>query len=130
MTASIIQKPTLAANATASNPCTPDLPASRDDAASHPRLDLRECGRGSERGRDHGPRRARDAARATRLSDNAKLQTSSAKRKLAAADHILVVLVIAGILFAHTVVLYKIDTGLRTEKLTPVMASRSHHNLW
>jgi hypothetical protein len=64
------------------------------------------------------------------VSDNAKLQTSSAKRKLAAADHILVVLVIAGILFAHTVVLYKIDTGLRTEKLTPVMASRSHHNLW
>jgi hypothetical protein len=35
-----------------------------------------------------------------------------------------------GIALAHGLVLYKIDTGLRSHGLTPTMASRSHKALW
>jgi len=35
-----------------------------------------------------------------------------------------------GIVLAHGFVLYKIDTGLRSNELTPVVASRSHQNFW
>ena len=37
---------------------------------------------------------------------------------------------IVGIVLAHGVVLYKIDTGLRSNDLKPVMASRSHRAFW
>ena len=37
---------------------------------------------------------------------------------------------IAGIALAHGVVLYKIDTGVRSSGMTPVMAARSHRAFW
>jgi len=37
---------------------------------------------------------------------------------------------LAGILFAHGVVLYKIDSGVRASDVKPVMASRSHKAFW
>jgi len=37
---------------------------------------------------------------------------------------------IAGIALAHGVVLYKIDTGVRSSDVTPVMASRLHKAFW
>lgn len=37
---------------------------------------------------------------------------------------------IVGIALAHGVVLYRIDTGLRSGGLTPTMASRSHKAFW
>jgi hypothetical protein len=36
----------------------------------------------------------------------------------------------AGILLAHAVVLYKIDSGVRSSDVKPVMASRSHRAFW
>ncbi len=35
-----------------------------------------------------------------------------------------------GILLAHGVVLYKIDSGVRASDIKPVMASRSHKAFW
>jgi hypothetical protein len=35
-----------------------------------------------------------------------------------------------GIALAHGLVLYKIDTGLRSHGLTPTMASRDHRAFW
>jgi hypothetical protein len=35
-----------------------------------------------------------------------------------------------GILLAHGVVLYKIDSGVRSSDVKPVMASRSHKAFW
>lgn len=37
---------------------------------------------------------------------------------------------LVGIALAHVLVLYKIDTGLRSHGLTPTMASRSHKTFW
>ena len=37
---------------------------------------------------------------------------------------------LAGILLAHGVVLYKIDSGVRASDVKPVMASRSHKAYW
>jgi hypothetical protein len=37
---------------------------------------------------------------------------------------------IAGIAFAHCVVLYKIDTGIRSSDVKPITASRSHIAFW
>lgn len=37
---------------------------------------------------------------------------------------------LAGILLAHGVVLYKIDSGVRASDVKPVMASRSHKAFW
>jgi hypothetical protein len=37
---------------------------------------------------------------------------------------------VAGIAFAHGVVLYKIDTGIRSSDVKPVTASRSHIAFW
>jgi hypothetical protein len=37
---------------------------------------------------------------------------------------------LVGILMAHAVVLYKIDSGVRSSDITPVMASRSHKAFW
>jgi hypothetical protein len=37
---------------------------------------------------------------------------------------------VVGIVLAHGFVLYRIDTGLRSHKLTPTMASRSHKAFW
>jgi hypothetical protein len=37
---------------------------------------------------------------------------------------------LTGIALAHGLVLYKIDTGLRSHGLTPTMASRSHKTFW
>lgn len=37
---------------------------------------------------------------------------------------------IVGIALAHGVVLYKIDTGVRSSDVKPVMAARSHKAFW
>jgi hypothetical protein len=37
---------------------------------------------------------------------------------------------LVGIALAHGLVLYKIDAGLRSNGLTPTMASRSHKAFW
>ena len=37
---------------------------------------------------------------------------------------------IIGIALAHAIVLYRIDTGLRTDGVTPTMASRAHKAFW
>jgi hypothetical protein len=37
---------------------------------------------------------------------------------------------LVGIALAHGVVLYRIDTGLRSHGLTPTMASRFHVAFW
>ena len=37
---------------------------------------------------------------------------------------------VAGIAFAHGVVLYKIDTGIRARDVKPVTASRAHIAFW
>jgi hypothetical protein len=37
---------------------------------------------------------------------------------------------LVGILLAHGVVLYKIDSGVRSSDVKPVMASRSHRAFW
>jgi hypothetical protein len=37
---------------------------------------------------------------------------------------------IVGIALAHGIVLYKIDTGIRSSDIKPVMASRSHRAFW
>jgi hypothetical protein len=37
---------------------------------------------------------------------------------------------LVGIALMHGLVLYKIDTGLRSNGLTPTMASRSHKAFW
>jgi hypothetical protein len=44
--------------------------------------------------------------------------------------HIFLIGALGGIVLAHGIVLYKIDTGLRSNDLKPVMASRSHRALW
>jgi hypothetical protein len=38
--------------------------------------------------------------------------------------------VVAGIVLAHGVVLYKIDSGVRSSDVTPMMAARSHRAFW
>jgi len=38
--------------------------------------------------------------------------------------------VIASILLAHGIVLYKIDAGVRSSDVTPVMASRARRAFW
>jgi hypothetical protein len=38
--------------------------------------------------------------------------------------------VIAGIALAHGVVLYKIDTGVRSSDVRPMMAARTHRAFW
>jgi len=37
---------------------------------------------------------------------------------------------IIGIALAHGIVLYRIDTGLRSDGITPTIASRSHRAFW
>jgi hypothetical protein len=37
---------------------------------------------------------------------------------------------IVGIALAHAIVLYRIDTGLRSDGITPTMASRSRKAFW
>jgi hypothetical protein len=101
------------------------------EAVTHSRVDLGDRGRVSDYCRDSGKRHARDAARPTRLAGNAQPQTTSAVRKpLPILDHLVPTAVIAGILLAHAIVLCKIDTGLRSNELTPSVTSRSHRNFW
>jgi hypothetical protein len=37
---------------------------------------------------------------------------------------------LVGIILAHGIVLYKIDTGVRSSDVKPIMASRSHRAYW
>jgi hypothetical protein len=43
---------------------------------------------------------------------------------------ILLIGAFAGIALAHGIVLYRIDTGLRSNNVTPVMAARLHKAFW
>jgi hypothetical protein len=45
-------------------------------------------------------------------------------------SRILLIGAIAGIVLAHGIVLYKIDSGVRSSDVKQVMASRSHRAFW
>jgi hypothetical protein len=72
---------------------------------------------------DSGHRRPPAAARPTRL-------IGVIRKLLPIVDQVVVTAVVAGISLAHVIVLYKIDTGLRSNELTPAVTSRSHRNFW
>ena len=66
---------------------------------------------------------------AARLARNMQLETGSSIRTLTVMRDYIFFIAAIGIV-AHGLVLYKIDTGLRANELTPVVASRSHQNFW
>ena len=66
---------------------------------------------------------------AARLARNMQLETGSSIRTLTVMRDYIFFIAAIGIV-AHGLVLYKIDTGLRSNELTPVVASRSHQNFW
>src|SRR3954465_6602621 len=93
-------------------------------AASSPqRSHIGDRRRVSDSCRDRGHSRARADARPTRL-------VGVIRKLLPILDHLVLIAVVAGISLAHVIVLYKIDTGLRTNELTPSVSSRSHRNFW
>ena len=87
------------------------------------RSHVRDRRRVSDSCRDSGHCRARAAARPTTL-------VGVIRKLLPILDHLVLIAVVAGISLAHVIVLYKIDTGLRTNELSPSVTSRSHRNFW
>ena len=67
---------------------------------------------------------------AARLARNMQLETGSSIRTLTVMRDYIFFIAAIGIVLAHGLVLYKIDMGLRSNELTPVVASRSHQNFW
>ena len=62
---------------------------------------------------------------------NARLEMiSSIWEQQVRLSRILLIGTIAGIALAHGIVLYKIDTGVRSSGVTPVAAARSHIAFW
>ncbi len=62
---------------------------------------------------------------------NARLEMiSSIWEQQVRLSRILLIGTIAGIALAHGIVLYKIDTGVRSSGVTPVAAARSHMAFW
>ena len=62
---------------------------------------------------------------------NARLEmTSSIWEQQVRLSRIFLIGAIAGIALAHGIVLYKIDTGVRSSGVKPVAAARSHVGFW
>lgn len=60
---------------------------------------------------------------------NARAELSFRIRKVM-LNRLFLIGVIASIVLAHGIVLYKIDAGVRSSDVTPVMASRAHRAFW
>jgi hypothetical protein len=60
---------------------------------------------------------------------NARAELSILIRKVM-LNRLLLIGVIASIVLAHGIVLYKIDAGVRASDVTPVMASRARRAFW
>jgi hypothetical protein len=61
---------------------------------------------------------------------DARLEISFLREQQVRLGRILLIGAVAGILLAHAIVLYKIDTGVRSSDVKAVMASRSHRAFW
>jgi hypothetical protein len=60
---------------------------------------------------------------------NARAELSIRIRKVM-LNRLFLIGVIASIVLAHGIVLYKIDAGVRSSDVTPVMASRARRAFW
>jgi hypothetical protein len=60
---------------------------------------------------------------------NARTELSIREQRVM-LNRIFLIGAIVGIALAHGIVLYKIDTGIRSSDVKPVMASRSHRAFW
>jgi hypothetical protein len=60
---------------------------------------------------------------------NARVELSLLIRKVM-LNRLFLIGVIASIVLAHGIVLYKIDAGVRSSDVTPVMASRARRAYW
>ena len=61
---------------------------------------------------------------------DARLETSFLREQQLRLGRILLIGSVAGIVLAHVIVLYKIDTGARSSGVKAAMASRSYRGFW